>query len=158
MAASASALRTEPPIPSAPGVSTSSAPSAFSRLRRSSLIVSGIVRISRYPRAAATKARAMPVLPLVGSIRTVSGPIRPCSSASLIIAYPMRSLTLPAGLKYSSFAITDAPSPFSSLYPFNSRRGVLPIRSVSLLAIFDISSSLQVQVNSSASVMASAQA
>ena len=48
------------------------------------LIVSGITSVSGYPLAAQTKARAMPVLPLVGSIRTVSGPIWPvCSSASM---------------------------------------------------------------------------
>ena len=35
-----------PFIPSAPGVSTNSAPRAFKRLRRSKLIVSGIVSIS----------------------------------------------------------------------------------------------------------------
>ncbi len=36
------------------------------------LIVSGIVRINFNPLAAATNASAMPVLPLVGSIKTVS--------------------------------------------------------------------------------------
>jgi len=35
-------------------------------------IVSGMVRISLYPLVAQTKARAMPVLPLVGSTITVS--------------------------------------------------------------------------------------
>jgi hypothetical protein len=34
-------------------------------------MVSGMVRINFSPRAAATNASAMPVLPLVGSIRTV---------------------------------------------------------------------------------------
>jgi hypothetical protein len=42
-------------------------------LRRSRLIVSGIVSVTGMPRAAATKARAMPVLPLVGS--TISLPL-----------------------------------------------------------------------------------
>jgi hypothetical protein len=35
-------------------------------------MLSGIVTISRYPRAAHVKAKAMPVLPLVGSTLTVS--------------------------------------------------------------------------------------
>ena len=48
-----------PFIPSGPGVRTSSAPNAASSLRRSTLIVSGMVRMRRYPRAAATKASAI---------------------------------------------------------------------------------------------------
>ena len=47
---------------------------------------------------------AMPVLPLVGSMMTVSLSILPSRSAASIMARPMRSLTLPAGLKYSSLA------------------------------------------------------
>ena len=47
---------------------------------RSALIVSGMVRISLYPFTAQTKARAIPVLPLVGSMMTVhpgiAGPVR----------------------------------------------------------------------------------
>ena len=39
----------------------------------------------------------MPVLPLVGSTITVSGPIVPSRSAASIIATPMRSLTLAPG-------------------------------------------------------------
>ena len=46
-AASSSALAIAPFMPFAPGVSTSSAPYARSRLRRSTLMVSGMVRISR---------------------------------------------------------------------------------------------------------------
>ncbi len=57
-----------PFIPSAPGVSTSSAPYARSRLRRSILIVSGITRMALRPLAAATIARPIPVFPLVGSM------------------------------------------------------------------------------------------
>jgi hypothetical protein len=57
---------TAPFIPSAPGVNTSSAPKALSRFLRSILIVSGIVRISLYPLAAATQASPIPVFPLVG--------------------------------------------------------------------------------------------
>ena len=43
-------------------------------------------------------ASAMPVLPLVGSTITVSGPMSPASCAASIMATPMRSLTLFAGL------------------------------------------------------------
>ena len=60
------------------------------------------------PRAAQTIASAMPVLPLVGSTITVSGPINPASWAASIIATPIRSLTLPAGLKNSSLATISA--------------------------------------------------
>ena len=63
------------------------------------------------PRAAQTIASAMPVLPLVGSTTTVSGPMRPASWAASIIATPIRSLTECAGLKNSSFAATSAPVP-----------------------------------------------
>ena len=59
---------------------------------------SGIVRISRYFRYAQTNARAIPVLPLVGSMITVSGFKIPLRSASTIIAMPIRSLTLLIGL------------------------------------------------------------
>src|SRR4051794_8217667 len=77
---------------------------------------SGRVRISSYPRAAQTIASAIPVLPLVGSTITERpGLTSPASSAASIIATPIRSLTEPPGLKYSSFAQTWAavslPSP-----------------------------------------------
>ena len=67
-------------------------------MRRSLLMVSGIVRTHLMPRAAHTIARAMPVLPLVGSTMTVSGPMRPASSAASSMATPIRSLTELAGL------------------------------------------------------------
>jgi hypothetical protein len=71
-------------------------------------MVSGMVRTILIPRAAQTIASAMPVLPLVGSTITVSGPINPASWAASIIATPIRSLTLPAGLKNSSLATISA--------------------------------------------------
>ena len=111
-------------MPSAPGVSTSLAPSIANNVRRSSDMVSGMVSMSLYPRAAATNARAMPVLPLVGSIRVVSLSMVPRFSASSIIAMPMRSLTLPSGLKNSHFNKTVAASPAVTL--FNFTRGVRP--------------------------------
>ena len=54
-------------------------------------------------------ARAMPVLPEVGSTMVAPGFRRPSASAASIMARPMRSFTLPAGLKYSSFTTTSAP-------------------------------------------------
>ena len=50
----------------------------------------------------------MPVLPLVGSMISVSSEIMPAFSAASIIARPMRSLTLENGLKNSSFSSTVA--------------------------------------------------
>jgi hypothetical protein len=62
------------------------APRALNMTRRSSDIDSGIVRMRSYPRAAATIARAMPVLPEVGSTSVVlPGVMSPRFSASLII-------------------------------------------------------------------------
>ena len=52
----------------------------------------------------------MPVLPLVGSMMMVPGLIFPSRSAASIIARPMRSLTLPSGLRFSSFAAIVAPA------------------------------------------------
>src|SRR5438128_1934700 len=66
--ANCSALAMAPFIPSVPGVRTSFAPSIASSVRRSSDMVSGMVRMIWYPLAAATNARAMPVLPLVSAI------------------------------------------------------------------------------------------
>ena len=53
----------------------------------------------------------MPVLPEVGSISTVSALMRPAFSIAMIIAAPMRSFTLAAGLKYSSLARMVACAP-----------------------------------------------
>jgi len=97
-------------------------------------MVSGMVRTSLYPLAAQTKARAMPVLPLVGSTITVSLVMWPALSAASIMETPIRSLMLPQGLKDSSFATTVASSPSAIL--FSRTRGVLPMSSVMLLAIF----------------------
>ena len=117
-------------MPFGPSVSTSRAPSTLRILRRSVVIVSGMVRISLRPRAAATKARAIPVLPLVGSIRTVSLLILPLFSASSIIAAPMRSLTLESGLKNSSLRRISAWAPCAAAVRFIRTSGVLPIVSV----------------------------
>ena len=62
-----------PGIPFSLGVSSSSAPYAAMIRRRSTVIDSGMTRISRYPFTAATMASPMPVLPDVGSMITLSG-------------------------------------------------------------------------------------
>jgi hypothetical protein len=82
-----------PGIPRDPSVNTNLAPYAANSLRRSRLIVSGIVSVIGIPLAAATKARAMPVLPLVGSTNSLPGPSKPRCSASHTIAAPIRHLT-----------------------------------------------------------------
>ena len=105
---SARARATAPIMPFSAGVSSSRAPRSRSILRRSIDMLSGITRIRSRPLAAATKARAMPVLPLVGSTMVLPGPIRPLASIASIIAMPMRSLTDPSGLKNSSLAVTTA--------------------------------------------------
>ena len=58
--------------------------------------------------AAATKARAMPVLPLVGSTMVEPGFSTPWTSRASIIETPMRSFTEAMGLKNSSLASTSA--------------------------------------------------
>ena len=69
----------------------------------------------------------MPVLPEVGSMMTLPSFSRPLASAASIMALAIRSLTLPAGLKYSSLASTLAFRPnFFSIW-VSSSRGVLPI-------------------------------
>src|SRR5918995_670805 len=70
----------------------------------------------------------MPVLPLVGStISDRPGSILPSASAASIIDAPIRSLTEPAGLKYSSLATTSA-ARFSPSR-LNPTIGVLPTAS-----------------------------
>ena len=77
--------------------------------------------------AAATNASAMPVLPLVGSTRVAPGASTPRRSASSTSATPTRSLTLPQGLRDSSFTNTRAPRVSRRLI---STSGVLPTDSV----------------------------
>ena len=96
-------------------------------------MVSGMVIIALYPFAAATAARPIPVLPLVGSIIVALGFKMPFSSASFIICFATLSLTLPAGLKYSSLARIDASRLFSDAKFEALIIGVLPISSVTLL-------------------------
>ena len=65
-------------------------------------MVSGMVMMTRLPRAAAMAHRPMPVLPDVGSMITVSAFSLPCASASSSMAFAMRSFTEPAGLNSST--------------------------------------------------------
>mmetsp|Transcript_33965 Transcript_33965/g.69344 ORF Transcript_33965/g.69344 Transcript_33965/m.69344 type:complete len:309 (+) Transcript_33965:315-1241(+) len=133
---SSSALAIAPPIPFAAGVSTRSAPNAFSSTRRSMLMDSGIVRMSLYPFAAATIASPMPVFPDVGSTRVVlPGAMSPRLSASVIIDRAMRSFTELAGLDDSSFATTSASAP--STTRLRRTRGVPPMRSRTESAILE---------------------
>ncbi len=126
---SSSAVAMAPFMPCVAGVSTSSAPRKASILRRSCDIDSGMTSFSRYPFAAATKASAIPVLPDVGSISTVSGLMTPDCSIAVIIAAPMRSFTLPAGLKYSSLARIVALTPRLCGRRFSRTIGVSPMAS-----------------------------
>ncbi len=100
-------------------------------MRRSIDIDSGITSTSLYPRAAATKARAIPVFPEVGSTSVVRpAAMRPAFSMLSIILTPMRSLTLDSGLKNSSFARISALHPFSAARRLSRTSGVWPIVSV----------------------------
>ena len=127
--ASSSALAMAPFMPLAPSVRTTSAPYAFRIFLLSTLIVSGMVRIIRYPFAAAIAARPIPVFPDVGSMMTDPSFRSPFSSASSIIALAILSLTLPAGFRYSSLTSSVAFRSSSFSMFVTSTSGVLPIRS-----------------------------
>ena len=90
-------------MPLAPSVSTSSAPKARMRLRRSTDMVSGMTMMMRLPRTAAMAESPMPVLPEVGSMMTVSSSRTPASTAASIIDWAARSFTEPVGLNDSTF-------------------------------------------------------
>ena len=76
------------------------------------------------------------MLPLVGSMITVSLVSAPLFSASSIIAMPMRSFTLESGLKNSHFNKTVASTPSVTL--FRRTSGVLPMVSTMLSYICPI--------------------
>ena len=90
-------------------------------------MVSGITRMRRYPLAAARAARAIPVLPEVGSMITVPGVSSPFASPSSSMDLAMRSLADPPGLKLSSFPRMRALRPSSRSRCVSSSRGVPPI-------------------------------
>jgi len=74
----------------------------------------------------------MPVLPDVGSISTVSALMTPAFSIAITIAAPMRSLTLAAGLKYSSLAKIVALTPCCAGSRRSRTIGVQPAASTML--------------------------
>ena len=83
----------------------------------------------------------MPVLPLVGSMMTVSLVSVPLFSASSIIAMPMRSFTLESGLKNSHLSSTVASMPSVTLLSrTNGVRPTVSTMSLNILAIFVINS------------------
>src|SRR5580693_6814566 len=88
-------------------------------------MVSGISRVTLYPRAAPTKANAIPVFPLVGSISSTPGFNNPRFSASQIIDAPMRHFTEYAGLRPSTLARIVTGSP--AVTRFRRTRGVRPM-------------------------------
>ena len=67
-------------------------------------MVLGIVNVMPYPRAAATKASAIPVLPLVGSTISLPADNKPFSSASQTMLAPIRHLMLELGFLDSILA------------------------------------------------------
>ena len=82
----ARSLAASMPPPSEPeGMLISSAPKAAIALLRSSDMLAGMISFILKPRMAAAWARAMPVLPLVASIRVSPCLMRPLRSASLIM-------------------------------------------------------------------------
>ena len=72
----------------------------------------------------------MPVLPEVGSIRTLPAEILPCASSASIIATPIRSFTDEIGLKNSSLASTRAFGEYSADRRGSPTRGVSPMVSM----------------------------
>src|SRR5213593_2021712 len=102
-----------------------SAPSARSRRAFSCDILSGMVKMHRYPLTAAASARPTPVLPDVASTIIPPGLSRPSRSAASIIATPIRSLTEPPGLKNSALAYSGVRTPAVTLLSRIS--GVQPI-------------------------------
>ena len=97
-----------------------------------------MVSITLYPFEAAIDARPIPVLPEVGSMITDPSFNLPSFSAASIIALAIRSFTLPAGLKYSSFTSTLAYKSLSFSILTSSTNGVFPTKPVLPLYILAI--------------------
>src|ERR1700744_4602320 len=89
--------------------------------------------MQEYPRCWATRARPTPVLPEVGSTMVPPGLSSPSASAASIIFTAIRSLELPPGLRYSTFA-TTVPAPAGTT-EFRRTSGVPPMRSLMCCAI-----------------------
>ena len=96
--------------------------------RRSLDMVSGMVMMTLYPRAAPTMARPTPVFPEVASTMVPPGLRSPEASAARTMDRAMRSLTEAAGSKASTLARTVAGAP--SVTRLMRTRGVLPTRAV----------------------------
>src|SRR6201997_725081 len=88
----------------------------------------------RYPRALATTASPIPVLPAVASTTRPPGLSSPRFSASRIIHFPARSFTDWPGFMNS--ALPRMVQPVNSEARFNLISGVLPIASMTSLLIF----------------------
>ena len=91
------------------------------------LCVSGITISVRYPRAFATSASPMPVLPAVLSTTSPPGLISPRFSACRIISRPGRSFTEPPGFMNSAFPRMVQPVCSETRWSLIS--GVLPMPS-----------------------------
>ena len=89
--------------------------------RRSTLMLSGMTMITLSFSCAPSMASAMPVLPLVASISTLSLVTSPRSIARFSIQYTARSLTLPPGLNPSSLTYTfESPIWIIGVFPISS--------------------------------------
>src|SRR3569832_72301 len=88
----------------------------------------------RYPRALATTASPIPVMPAVASTTRPPGLSSPRLTASRTIHFPARSLTDWPGFMNS--ALPRMVQPVSSEARFNLISGVLPIASTTSLLIF----------------------
>jgi hypothetical protein len=95
--------------------------------------------MERYPLERDTEERPIPVFPLVGSMITDPGRSFPSRSAASIMAKAIRSLTDPVGLKASTLARSRRDNPWAFSIPFRRSKGVPPINSAALFAIFMIS-------------------
>jgi len=142
-ATNSAAFLIAPVMPSAAGVSTNVAPYPASSLRRSTLMLSGMVSTSFMPLMAQISASPMPVLPLVGSTMRLPVVMRPSASAVSIMLAPMRSFTEPPGLHDSSLATMVADNPRDS--EFKRTSGVPPMSSAKDCAMriacsFDVAS------------------
>ena len=85
---------------------------------------------------AATIANPTPVLPLVGSTIVPPGCRRPSRSAARIISSAGRSFAEPPGFVVSIFMTSTDGMSWISLIRFSRTSGVLPMRSITLSAMW----------------------
>src|SRR5690242_1521726 len=111
--------------PSTDLTTSSSAPSARTSWKRSSVKQSAITIRHRYPFARQTSASAGPVLPPVYSTTVSPECSRPSRSAPSIIATAIRSFIEPDGFRYSSF--THSSAPFAGAHRVRRTSGVFPM-------------------------------